>query len=576
MRSALLAAALVATAAACQDEPTTVIKTRCVDDDACGPGFICDDGECRPADDLACGAGGRPILQPSPPRVDFGPTGSGTSEYPLILRNIGDCTVTVFEAILDRGDGPFECPKCRPERFPIELFPFRETELTLFFTPESVGTSSDAVVLLSDDTEYPELRVPVRARFDGIAAAVAAPASLDFDFVSVGRSAARTVEIRNRGTGTAALRVLRHEIDAGAASAFTVSSRLDSDGPAAIQPLLADRDDRLVIDVRYHPTDVDDHAGDLVVTTTDPDAGTLRIPLRGTSRTPAQIAVAPAQIGLGNVIIGQTGAQLLTIVNEGGSPLRVDYRWGGTGLTTDLYARPQIIPAIAPGALFELTVFATATAPNPIQGILIFETNDPMRPTVSIPVSADGQAVLGAQVVKIDMNFENGEDGTFDDDFRNVDLALENPFGLVVDKARPMPTNWAQYGEPSWLAFGPKEEPERIVLPNAQQDGTYRVLLTYQEDCASVPSGLVAALLGITVEALITYLTSGTSLGITAGQVSSVIESLCLSRTEALVTLTVYINGDVVAEIPVTMQSKNQTLYAADIVRENGQFTVRP
>ena len=576
MRSALFVAAIVVVA--CQEDPTTIVKTRCVDDEECGPGFVCEDGECRPAGDLSCESveGGQPILQPSPPRLDFGPTGSATSEARLILRNIGDCTVTLFEAALAEQDGPFECPTCRDDRFPIELFPYRETELTLLFTPTDVGTSSTTLVLLSDDREFPQLPVPVRARFEGIAAVSASPAVLDFDFVPVGRTVTRTIEIRNRGTGTSPLTVLRHEIESETGSAFSISSRLDTAGTVDVQPLLADRDDRLVIEVRYHPQEAADHFGEIVVASSDLESGILRIPIQGTSQTPAQIAVAPAQITLGDVIIGQTGAQLLTLVNEGGSPLRVAYRWGGTGLNTDLYARPQIIPAIAPGALYELTVFATATAPTPVQGLIVLETNDPTRPTVSIPVSAEGQDVLGAQVVKIDMNFENGEDGTFDDDFRNVDMALENPFGLIVDKANPQPTNWAQYGEPSWLAFGPKEEPERIVLPNAQQDGTYRVLLTYQEDCSSVPSGLVAALLGITVEALITYLTSGTTLGITAGQVSSVIESLCLSRSDALVTVTVYINGAVVAEVPVRMQSKNQSLYAADIVRQNGQFTVRP
>ncbi|MEO1334728.1 MAG: hypothetical protein AAFV29_03760, partial [Myxococcota bacterium] len=206
----------------------------------------------------------------------------------------------------------------------------------------------------------------------------------------------------------------------------------------------------------------------------------------------------------------------------------------------------------------------------------ILQTNDPTRPTVTIPVSAIGQPVVGAQVVKVDMNFENGADGTFDDDFRNVDMALENPFGLIVNKQFPQPTNWNAFGNPTWLGFGAKEEPERIVLPDAQQDGTYRVLLSYAEDCSSVPSGLVAVVLGISVEALIAYLTGGSTLGIGADRVSEVISDLCLSRSSSAVTLTISINGTVVAEVPATLQSKDDFVYAADIVRANGQFSVRP
>ena len=174
------------------------------------------------------------------------------------------------------------------------------------------------------------------------------------------------------------------------------------------------------------------------------------------------------------------------------------------------------------------------------------------------------------------MNFENGADSAFDDDFRNVDMALENPFGLIVDERTPNPTNWNQFGQPSWFAFGPKQEPERIVLPDAQQDGIYRIILSYREDCASVPSGLVAALLGISIEALITYYTGGSTLGIGAQQVADVIETLCLRRLSSPATVTVYVNGAVIAEVPAVLERKNDFLYAAELERSGGQFTVRP
>ena len=106
------------------------------------------------------------------------------------------------------------------------------------------------------------------------------------------------------------------------------------------------------------------------------------------------------------------------------------------------------------------------------------------------------------------MSFENGESGFFGDDLRNVDMSLENPFGQLVNKQQPSPM-WGGFGNPTWFAFGVSEEPERIILPDAQNDGSYRVILQYVEDCASVPTQLLAGVLGISVSSLTSYLSGG-------------------------------------------------------------------
>lgn len=563
-----------ATLSGCEDGATPqVFIARCTEDRACQEGEVCIDGECVPRDGLSCETieGGSAILQPGPPLLEFGHVGSGTSHLPLVLRNIGDCTLTVFEAYFESEDlAVFECPFCGPENFPIELFPFRDHTLEVYFTPPSVGAYADTLILLSDDAELDEIRIPVRARFDGTPKAIAVPEEIDFDYAPVGRTISRTLQIQNRGDGTAPLRITRMEVDTATDTAFSFEPELTAE--VTLEPVSLDRDAAYDLNVRYHPKEVEQHDGDLVIET---NAGILRVPLRGSSQTPAAITVSPERIEFGPVPIGQTTALPLTIVNEGGTPLRVTYRWGGTGLSTDLSALPALVPPIEPGSYTEMQVLVTATSPTPITGLLILETNDPSRPSVTVPVSADGQDVIGVQVLKIDMNFENGEDSFFDEDFRNVDLTLENPFGLICNKQNANPPNWGAFGNPSWIAFGPKEEPERVVLPDAQQDGTYRVALSYAEDCSSVPSGIVAAVLGISVEALLAYLTGGITTGITAGQISDVIDDLCLDHSSSSVTLTVYVNGQIIAEHPASLGRKGDFVYALDIVRQNGTFTVR-
>lgn len=580
MRTRLIFASTLfaaSTLVGCDEELEPILLARCVEDVDC-PDGVCVNGECLPRDAVSCTEvdGGKAILQPSPSTLDLGFVGNGTSRTSVALRNIGDCTLTIYEAYFaGELSSPFHCPQCTPETFPRELFPFRDDELRILFTPDGVGAFEDELVLLSDDAEYPEIRIPIRARFDGIPAISAAPIALDFDYAPVGRSVTRTLQITNQGSGNAPLIVSDIRVESGTVAAFSFGPEFVE--PIELRPIRPGAEGQTIdLTLVYEPDDIGRHGGDLVIESNAPGNAVLRVPLQGSSQTPAKISVSPEALRFGPVPIGQTTSLPLTVVNQGGTPLRLTPRWGGTGLSTDLSVEPQVsVPPVPPGRFTELQVFVTATTPGPITGLLILESNDPSRPSLTIPVSAEGQDVVGAQVVKIEMSYDNGSDGLFDDDLRNVDLALESPFGLVCDKREPNPTNWGAFGNPSWLAFGPKEEPERVVLPDAMQDGTYRVLLNYVEDCKSVPTRLVASVLGISVEALIAYITGGISTGTTGGQISEVIDSLCLSHGGTSVTVTVTVNGQIIAEVPTRLSSKGELQYALELVRQNGTYTVQ-
>jgi hypothetical protein len=561
--------------AGCGEELEPLVLARCQSDAECGSGKVCEVGECKSKDTVSCQAvmGGHAILQPGPPLVELGQVGPATSFADLTLRNIGNCTLTIFEASFEQGAAsPFQCSGCVPTAFPIELFPLRETKLEIAFTPNGVGTFRDELVLLSDDAEYPEVRVPVRARFIGEPMPHVLPAELQFGFVPVGRNAVQQVQITNRGTGEASMLVTKVEIVPTGTTSYSFMPELTES--IELLPVSVDRASALSINVRYHPREVGKHDAELVVTTNLARGNILRIPLHGTSETPPKISVSPENIQFGGVPIGTTNALPLTIVNEGGSPLNVRYRWGGTGLSTDLSALPQIVPAVPPGQFTELQVLVTATSPGPITGLLILETNDPSRPTVTVPVSADGQDVAGAQVVKIEMNYENGTDSFFDNDFRNVDLTLESPFGLVCNKQNPSPMGWGPHGTPSWIGLGPTEEPERIVLFGAQQDGNYRVMVQYMEDCASIPSGVLSAILGIGIDILISTLL-GAPTGVDPAQISDIIDDICLDHSSSTITLTIYVNGQIIAEVPTVLNRKGDYRYPIELVRTGGVFSVR-
>jgi hypothetical protein len=247
--------------------------------------------------------------------------------------------------------------------------------------------------------------------------------------------------------------------------------------------------------------------------------------------------------------------------------------WGGMMFTTDFSTNPQVIPDVIPAQYVEVQVLVTATREGVLQAILNLETNDPLRPTVSIPVTARGVLGGGAEVVKLEMTFDNGSDNTFDNDVRNVDMTLEHPYGYVCNKRTPNPTNWGNYGTASWLAFAPKEEPERIILADSRQDGTYRAMVTYMEDCASLPTDLLAGILGISVEVLVGYL-SGGAIPIPGQDIGNLIQSICFDKSSSAVTVKVYINGVLSAEKHATLGRKGDSTYVLDLVRQNSLYSV--
>ena len=223
----LLLAAIIG--AGCADEVATLYVARCVEDIECGPGHICDNGECVPKNTVSCQEveGGAAILQPGPPVVDFSRVGPATTFQTLKLRNIGDCTLTIFETFFEGGDElSFECPKCTPDRFPIELFPFREEEVEIAFTPDREGEFRSELHLLSDDGEYSEIRVPVRARFDGVPLARVLPDQLSFGYSQVGRSVTRSVQVSNHGVGAAPLIITDIRVHPTGTTAFSYEPEL--------------------------------------------------------------------------------------------------------------------------------------------------------------------------------------------------------------------------------------------------------------------------------------------------------------------------------------------------------------
>lgn len=571
----LAAAVCLLTASAC--ERTKVVDvTYCRADVDCPGGYLCESFECVPKNAKTCENvnDGTPILQPTPHTVDFGTTTSNAPQQKkVLLSNIGNCTLTLFEANLAKGDAGIGCAFCGSS-FPKEIFPGRSEELTVDWAPNEPVPLANELRILSDDKEYPTFRLPIRAHYIGAPNLSAVPNPVNFDYVAVGRQARRNVTLSNRGTGTAPITITAITVEPAMNSDFEVVQPLAL--PLTLRPITQDTSALFTFETRFTPrssgpADGGDTLSSLVLATSE---GEIRIPMQGNSATPPVIAVTPAMINLGDVRLGTTVSRPLTITNSGGAPLTMKIRWGGTRPSTDLSTSPQMLMPIAGGTFTELQIVVTATAEGPITGLLeLYETNDPSRQTITVPVTANGVTGPGPEVVKLEMTYDNGSDTAFDNDVRDVDMTLEHPFGYVCNERTPAPMNWGSYGNPTWLAFPPKEEPERIVLADARTDGTYRVMVSYQQDCKSLPSALLAGVLGISIDVLATYL-SGGAVNLPGQDIGRLIEQMCLSRGGSAVSVKVFVNGMLIADKNTTLGRKGDTAYILDLVRRNGVFSV--
>lgn len=558
--------AALALSSSCNREQLT--DAPCVSDDQCADGFICEEFVCVPASTKACTnvLDGNPILQPDPYSISFGELDEPSVERQLALHNIGNCTLTIYEANIASGkNSPFKCNFCSAS-FPIEIFPGRKLQTGISFQALDIGSVTDELKILSDDQEYPELRLPLSAEYLGDPKLVVTPNPVDFGYVAVGRQGTLSVQIRNQGTGIAGITVSDVQLANPMSTDFSLVQPFK--GPVTLRPVTPEQRDLITVDVRYTPRASQKHQLTLLVTT---NKGVLEVPMLGNAETPPKATYAPMTLSLGDVPLGKTNIKPLTITNEGGAPLTVSWSWGGAMPNTDLFTTPTTTGSINPGAYTEIQVGFTATAVGQVTGLLNFVSNDPGRASFSVPVTANGVLGAGPEVVKVEMKFENGSETSFDNDVRNVDMTLEHPFGYVCNKQNPNPMNWGNYGKPSWLAFAPKEEPERIVLADAMQDGTYRVQLTYMESCSSLPTGLLAGLLGISTSVLVGYF-SGGAIPISADQVSKLVAEICLSNSATNATVTVYVNGVVKKEKTVTLNRKGDSKYALDIIRSGGKF----
>ena len=547
----------------CDGEPEGPVGAACQFDSDCEGGRLCFEEACVPTDRLTCvtGESKAPTIQAHPDALRY----DAPSTESLIIKNGGTCTLSIPAVRIEGVNADrFTCATCA-DGLPLEVYPGRTQNLEVTLSAGPPGALDATLVLSTNDPQQADLRVPLLATSAGEPKMTVTETTLEFGYVPNNRHHERGVQVLNTGTGTAELSVTELIIDP--AGPFSLIGAPPT--PAMVEPVDHTPTAGLALTVRYAPTAA---ASDRTATLTIRATGQadVQVALEASDVAP-DASIAPASIDFGTVMLGRAVGRRITIQNTGQAGLRAVRRWD-RGPPTDLLLPRALPPEIRAGGVGELDVSFQPTVAGSVQNVVVIESNDPNNQTVRVPVV--GLAVASPEeVVSVEMTFDNDSSTVLDHDLRNVDLSLENPLGQIVNERLPTGA-WNAKGSATWSA-PPSGEPERLVLTEVTEDGTYLVKVSYTEDCATLPTALAAMLLGIGTDVLVDELSEGEVM-LDADDLGRVVEQICAERRAVNAQVKVRIDGVLKADERVRLENKGLTQNALQLVRQNGRFMVLP
>jgi hypothetical protein len=480
------------------------------------------------------------------------------------------------------------------------------------------------------------IAVDVHASNDGSPVLVASPIELNFGFVpfsagGVGGTVTNTVELTNRGSGVAPLEVTRLFMDrdrqfqvtgvAFASGSAVVFDSIDPDAPLVIPPYDAnDPATVVVVSISFTPDSNANFQDELVIRTSLGDTETAVVAM-GSSLGPPAIEVTPTSAlvfggpQMAALTLGTVDFQQVFVRNNGQSDLVVNYQIsGGAEAASQFSVTPSFVPAIAPGGSVVLSVFFNPTTPsdpvnqqNPATALnaalnITSNDTDPAADVLKVvPLTGYARSSIFDDILTVEMTYENADNSWAGSDFRDVDLVVENQStGFICQEPLYIQaadgtlqiqpggnycetwSNTANQGSAAWLSLGQFEEPERVILsglgPDNEEGARYSVRVFYKEDCANIPTGLLADILGIAGSVLLGVLGGavGVPIAVPPENISQTIANNCFDRASSLTTVQLRVTGEVVGSPQVRLGSKGASCVIANFRRDNGQFVYEP
>lgn len=321
------------------------------------------------------GRGVAPVLSVAPLSLDFGDVLSGNETFlDTVVRNDGNADLIVNSIAPGPGTSADFSIHAAPAT-PFTLPPGQQSTVTIRYAPAQTGTDSGSIEILANGGSA---AVTLAGR--GVAPALDVnPTVLDFGNVIAGGSQARSFLVTN--TGSAPLQVTGVALQLGGSPDFSLT-------PLPPTPFSIAPGGTQSVEVGYMPSGVGPDTGHVEVHT---NAGDALVALTGAGVVPV-IDVVPQSLDFGNVLVGQTAALPVEIINAGTADLSVSSIAFVSGGSPDLTLQnvPALPVAILPGHSVFVDVVYTPGQVGPDTATLRIESNDVSAPSVEVPVQGNG------------------------------------------------------------------------------------------------------------------------------------------------------------------------------------------
>jgi hypothetical protein len=234
---------------------------------------ICDEG--YHPEELTCVEDPVPQIAVMPDTLDFGTWHvRDTVTFPVTVRNDGEGMLQITSIYIDGGMGSFSV-------LPTWLPPLSagsEATLQVSFTPSTVGSKEANLELSSDNPDVQAVQVPLAGNGIDPDIFVLPTAPIDLGQVLVGQSREENVYIHKAGTGP--LWINGISLTVGTSSDFTLV-----DVPT-LPAVISSAATPMVFKIRYTPSSVGRVNGALQIDSSDLDAPTLMLAIRGEGTSP--------------------------------------------------------------------------------------------------------------------------------------------------------------------------------------------------------------------------------------------------------------------------------------------------
>lgn len=216
--------------------------------------------------------------------------------------------------------------------------------------------------------------------------------TVNFGDVLAGLSAQRTITISNAGTASLAVNSVNI---VGGNGAFEQSNNCASVAAGS----------SCSVNVTYYASGEGSQSATLVIESNDELNPTVEIPLSGNSITEAlpNISVSQTSINFGEVWVGQSQQQNLTISNTGTAALTINGVELASGLNAGFMIGSHNCTTVAAGSSCSIPVTFTPNGAGAAQGSVVISSNDPDTQSITVSLSGEGKEEVVVEPTIIDI-----------------------------------------------------------------------------------------------------------------------------------------------------------------------------